>query len=389
MTIVFCFTKILRNSHRDIFQLDRFQKEGHDIHLLDLTSIYGAQSTCDDPYMLDLTWKCSNEADIKVFRNGLREEPVIYVCNDSYLMFAYDSFKLLMREQDKLLAFRIKPSPFQFAPDNLVKRILRKLFTQVSWLPYSLRSLYLLFRTYYAPDYYMCTTHYDLPLKALITVKKKNIYVVHSDDANRIVEDRSEMSSGERIGVFLDQILPVAYREIAPERFVHYYERLSKTLKELKDHLDLDRIVIAEHPESVAAKEVLEDKYEDFDRVVGDTQRLVKNATYVFAHFSTSIGLAAYYRKPVVLLIDKDIAKVDWIKVAVNTYKKFLGLPVVDMVERNFLPIDNIRIQENLYRDYVRKFIKDNDRVKENSYHFVIDNIIDDIDKHRTKVKLK
>ncbi|UZH55520.1 hypothetical protein JRG66_01075 [Salinimicrobium tongyeongense] len=383
MTIIFCFTRIFRNSHRKIFQFDKLIEEGHDVKLLDLTHIYGGNPTCNDDYMLNLRTRCLHNDDLISFKENLDSEPAIYVCNDTYLMFARGSFEILVRKQDKLLAFQIKPSPFQFTPDNLVKKILRKLFKTFKKLPFYFKSIYLSNRSYYAPDYYMCTTEYDLPLKAFFTVKHENIFIVHSDDANYIVQDKTDVSKNERIGVFLDQILPIAFKDMAPKNFDHYYDRLTLTLEELKTYFELDKIIIAEHPESVTAEEELRDKFEGWERTGGKTQQLVKNATYVFAHYSTSIGMAAYYKKPIILLLDKDLEDVEWIYVAVNTYKDLLNLPVIDMVDRNLSQLDKYEVNETLYNNYVKKFVKDNDEVKENSYHYAIKRIIKDMQKRK------
>ena len=145
----------------------------------------------------------------------------------------------------------------------------------------------------------MCATNFYLPLKAFLTVKRKNILVIHSDDVNRIVEDKEPLDSTQKTGVFLDQVLPFAYSgKIEPS---HYYSNVEKALLELQQFFKLDKIIISEHPESEAVKDKLNDKYRGFKRSRRKSHKLIKNADVVFAHYRTSIGMAVYFNKPVVL----------------------------------------------------------------------------------------
>lgn len=378
MTIVFCFTRIFRNSHRQIFGLDKLLEEGHNIILLDLSEMYGGNPTCDDELMLGLRERISNKTQLIEFKKSMGSEPVIYVCNDTYLNFAHDAFQLLMRKQDRLLAFKTKPSPFQIQNETGIKLLLKESLIKLPISPKLVtKSLYQRYHKYFVPDYFLVTSKFDLPLKALLTLKKENIIIAHSDDVNDILEDKTEVQIQERIGVFLDQILPFAHR--GKLDINTYYENIGKTLAKLMEQFNLDKIVIAEHPESVAVEEELKDKYKGFERYRGNTQKLIKNSTHVFAHYSTSIGLAVYYNKPVVLLIDANLRKVAWISKAVNTYRKILDLPMIDMEKRNISELEGYAADKKLYNSYVKKYMKDSE-IKERSYHYALNRIIQDID---------
>lgn len=379
MTLVFCFKTIFRNSHRQIFGLDKLIEEGHHVILLDLSEIYGGNPTSDDELMLRLRKKVYDENDLVAFRDSLGPEPVIYICNDTYLMPAKSAFEIIKRKQDRLLAWKIKPTPFLDKPEKGAKLALKKLVQKMDFLPFHLfKPVYAATHNYYIPDYYMCNTYYNLPPKAQFIVKRDNILITHSDDCNRILLDKSPMQTSERIGVFMDQILPFAYRNEPRWYFEDYYDNISKTLKGLKAHYNLDKIIIAEHPESVAVAEELEDKYKDFERVRGGSQKLVKNATYVFAHYSTSIGLAVYYEKPVVLINSEKLKKVAHIGAAIESYEKQLDLPIVDMEKRDFSHLAGHKVNDKLYRKYVKKYMKDS-TVEESSYHYAIKKIMKDL----------
>lgn len=380
MTIIFCFKTIFRNSHREIFGLDKLIKEGYKVKLLDLGGMYGGIPTCSDELMLSLRTRIMNESDLQNFRNSLNQEPVIYIINDTYLMPTHSAFPILLREQDRLLAYKIKPTPFQYEPEKGIKLVLQKTMQNLNFLPFHLyKPVYSATHNYYIPHYYMCNTNFNLPLKVPLIVKRENILITHSDDVNKIIADKSEVQKEERIGVFLDQVLPYAYKRWKPYSvFDNYYKDLTLTLEGFKKKFRLDKIVIAEHPESVALVEELKDKYVGFERARGKTQNLIKNATYVFAHYSTSIGIAVYYEKPIILLLSDDLKKVPHIPNAVGAYKEQLNLPIFDMGKREFPNPEQVKINKSLYKTYVKKFMKDS-KINENAYHYAIKKIQKDL----------
>jgi hypothetical protein len=322
----------------------------------------------------------SSKQGLYDFKASLPDAPVIYISNDSYLQKLSGTFDILIRKQDRLLAFRIKASVFTYKKEKGLRLFFRKFIENTAFLPWHLlRSLYLNNRTYYTPDYYMCSTKIYLPLKAYFTVERDNILILHSDDVNRIVADTSIVDGQERVGVFLDQILPIAYRgKIDPDG---YYDNVQKTLFGLKEYLNLDKIIVSEHPESEAVKEELKNRYQNFERSRRNSHSLIKNADYVFAHYSTSIGMAVYFNKPVILLIDDHLRQIKHIANAIEIYKQNLHLPVVDMGDNDFGQLDNMEIDKSAYQDYVRKFMRDNYNVNENSYHYAIKRIISDLKK--------
>lgn len=382
MTIVFCFYKIFRNSHREIFGLDDLLKQEFDIKLLDLSGMMGGNPTSDDTLMLRLREKVENEKELLNFKNSLPNSSVIFITNDSYLQKLSGVFKILKRSQDKLISFRIKASIFAYEEDSGLRLWFRKFIEKTKMLPWhKLRILYFSNHNYYAPDYFMCSTRYYLPLKAYLTVKRKNILIVHSDDVNKIIEDKSEVYHHPKTGVFLDQVLPFAYRsKIDPD---HYYKSVQSTLEKLKKYYKLDRIIVSEHPESEALKEELKDRYANFERSRRNSQNLIKNSEVVFAHYSTSIGMAVYYKKPVILLIDDHLREVSHIENAIETYEKNLHLPLVDMGINDFSNLEGRRINNYLYSNYVQKFMRDNYNVDQNSYHYAIKRAVSDLRNRR------
>ena len=149
----------------------------------------------------------------------------------------------------------------------------------------------------------------------------------------------------------------------------------------LKDHYNLDKIVVSEHPESEAVKEELEDRYANFERSRRNSHNLIKNADYIFAHYSTSIGMAIYFDKPIILLIDKELTGIQHIKYAIETYSRSLKLPIVDMDNINLEILSDYNIDKSLYSNFVNDYMRDNYKINENSYHYAIKRIISDLKK--------
>lgn len=386
MTLVFCFKSIFRNSHREIFGLDELLEEGHNVILLEMSEIYGTNPTADDELMLRLRKKVYHKNDLVKFRDSLDTAPIIYISNDTYLMSAKSAFEILVRKQDRLLAWKIKPNPNLDKSEKGFKLAFKKFVQKFDLLPFHyFRPIYAATHKYFIPHYYMCNTYYNLPLKASLIVKRENIFITHSDDCNRIVFDKEPMQDKEKIGVFLDQIIPFAYKHESPEYFRTYYEDIARTLNGLKVKFNLDKIIIAEHPESSAVADELKDKYRGFERVREGSQKIVKNATYVFAHYSTSIGIAVYYEKPVILIHGKNLKKVKQLDTAIKSYQNQLNLPLVEMEKNDFSHLTNYTIDKKLYKRYVEKYLKDS-TIDENSYHYTIRRIIRDLKKENNNI---
>ncbi|WP_424493693.1 hypothetical protein [Salinimicrobium sp. GXAS 041] len=378
MTIIFCFYKIFRNSHRQIFELDKLVQEGNEIILLDLLTLHGKEITADDDFMLKHRKVINSMTELYDFKAGLPDSPVIFVTNDSYLQKLSGIFKIIKRNQDRLISFRIKATIFAYKEDSGLRFWLKKFIEKTKLFPWhKLKVFYDLNHNYYAPDYLMCSTNYYLPLKAYLTVKRKNILVIHSDDVNRIVTDKSEIEHEQKIGVFLDQVLPFAYQGMIDHD--KYYENVENTLKKLEKYFNLHKIIISEHPESEAIKDELKGRYQNFERSRRNSQKLIRNADVVFAHYSTSIGMAVYYKKPVVLLIDDHLREITHIENAIGTYEKNLHFPVVDMGENDFSILKDRKIHDFSYSNFIRKYMRDNYSVDENSYHYAIKKAASDL----------
>lgn len=375
MKIVFCFTTILRNSHRAIFDIDKLIQEGYNIIFLDLTELHQGNPTYDDPMIHKLVCKCKNLEEVVHFVEDNKDSEILYICNDVHLSNAYSTFKRLITKKDVVLAYSTKTIPGQ--ESNLVGKrdFLKKIIASKFYHPFLSKKIYSFFRSYHIPDYFLTNTKFCLSQKVMLTVPKKRIFNVHSDDVNSIMkiqEDKQVLDSSKRIGVFLDQLLPIAYKNRTPGHYLdEYYKKLENILVLLKDRLKLDEIIIAKHPETKVYEDILKDKLNLFPGNIGKTHELINSADIVFAHFSTSIGIAAYLKKPVILLEDEVLLKVKKIKNSMDAISKELNLIRVGMDDKVGFPEYLIKIDNEAYQRYVEKYMKDSD-IYMNSFHYAV-----------------
>ncbi len=379
MKTVFCFTKIFRNSHRAIFDLDGLLEKGFEVVLLDLTSIHGGNPTCTDELMLKLRRKCSDEQELLNFVDEHKEESIIYITNDVYLTRAYSSYETLVKPKDRLLGFRTKTIPCQHNPPKGILGFLTGKI-QHSNLDFSfLKSYYLKSHKYFAPNYYLCNTIYNLPLKANLTVKKERILNVHSDDVNKILQDESNICLQNKSAVFIDQLIPFAHKnKIQRNYFSEYYTKVEKNLLKIKDKFKLNEIVVAMHPESSVYNKELEDVYKNVTRSSGDTLTEIKKADFVIAHYSTALGFAVYLGKPILLLTDNTISNIDRASNCSEAFRKILDLRQINMDENPTYENIEIPVNKEKYQTYIRKFMKDS-VIQQNSYHYAINLISQDL----------
>ena len=359
--------------------------------MLDATKFYGNKSTATEEIILNNKVECAVEEDFYKFRESLGKDPVLYISFDQYMNFASPILRILVRKQDKVLSYHTKRFSTAQFPTNKLRLLFDKVVRKADRL-FPIHFFAPIYRWKYKifiPDYYLCSTNYVIPTKAFLTIKRNNRIVVHSDDINNTISLKKSLTFPEemKVGVFLDQVLPFQDRlhpkitPPIPSDYVElYYKNLEKTLWKLKEELSLDKVVIALHPDAVKLKQELADKFIGLDTMIGTTNELVMDADIVFGHSSTALGLAVFYKKPVILLKDKFLMKdFDLIKKFTLFFEEALGFKSVYMDEPFELPEKAFKIDEEKYNDYTRKFLKDND-IQENSYYYAIKKVKKDLD---------
>ncbi|MDT0649640.1 hypothetical protein [Autumnicola edwardsiae] len=388
MTVIFFCPNILRNAHRRIFQLDRLKEEAYDFIFLDATAHYNNKPTATDKLILENTKKCNSLEDFKAFRERLPAAPVLYVSFDQYLQFAAPVLNILVRKKDKVLSYHTKRFSSVHIPSNPVRKFTDKIVRKADKiLPLHLFKQYYRRRYgFFIPDYFLCSTSNLIPSKIFFSVKRKNRIVVHSDDINHTLENKPSLfDTNKRVGVFLDQMMPYQTilhsgikQETPPEGYKdYYYERLIATLQHLQEKLELDEIIIALHPDAVKFKDEIDQSFKNYRTFIGVTHELIRDSKIVFAHSSTALGWAIYYKKPVVLMKENYIMR-QLMGKYMHFFEEKLGFQSYPMEAKKSAPIPVLSFDHQKYNDYTTKFLKDN-HIKENSYYYAFNYIKSDI----------
>ena len=391
MTIVFFFPNILRDAHKDIFQLDRLKREGFNLILLDATGFYSNTATATERFILQNRKKCSTMEDFINFREDLPRDPVLFVTFDLYTTFAAPVLDIIIRKEDKLLTYFTKRFSSVHSPSGVFVDFLKESLHRVhKVLPlHYIKSFYRWKYRMYIPDYYLCSTNFLVPPKVYLTVKKNNIIVVHADDINHVInESKSYIDPQKKVGVFLDQGVPFLdkthpnlYKEPIPDEYrERYYVLIEKTLKSLKKKMNLDEVVIALHPDAVKFEKELEGKFSDFRTFLGATKDLVREAHVVFGHSSTAFSFAIFHKKPLIILTDDFLMEYHYnMRESILFFANELGMKIINTTEE--VPVNSISevpLDSKKYEDYIRKYLKDND-IEENSYYYAVRKIEKDI----------
>jgi hypothetical protein len=395
MTLVFFFPKPIRASRRELFQLDRLEKEGYKIIILDATKFYDKGNKFPQSEIYHNTVNCATKEDFIDFGKTLPNEPVLFITSDLYVNNASSIFKLLIRKNDKLLAYKTKAFYNGNFSENKTRLLLEKIIRGLDKY-FALNFFSFYYKGKYGiiiPDYYLFSTKYIIPVKIYLTVKKQNRIVVHSDDYNLILNpEPSIIDSNKKIGVFVDQAIPFAIqthpliykKEDLPEGYLeNYYRNVEKSLLYLKGKLELDEIVIALHPNSSSFKKELSGKFSAFRTFAGKTTELIRDASIIFTHNSTALGYAVIFEKPVIIFKDEFVMGE---KIKKGTCFFLNDLDMLGFyIDREFEEINykDVKINKSRYSEYTQNFIKDND-IQENSYYYAIKKITNDLIKRES-----
>ncbi|SFN73713.1 hypothetical protein [Salegentibacter flavus] len=387
MKIVFFIPKILRDSHRYIYNFDRFEAEGLDFAILDATIFYGNVATTTENIILQNRYIIRDKEDFDNFNQTLPKESILYVIKDHDLNYSSRELKKIIRKNDIILSYNTKTFATLETPPKwrtLIEKSVRKL---AEVLPlHFLKYYYSIFYNIPLPDYYLCSTSYLLPLKAYLTVKPANRFSVHADDMNHIINEPSErfVEEGKKLAVFLDQGIPFlhkthpgVYKDSFPEEYLdNYYSNLMTTFSHIKKTSNIDEIIVALHPDAVVFEKELYGKFPGIQTIIGKTKDLIREADLVLAHNSTSINFAVYYEKPVLIFKDDLIYNYHpRVKKLFDFYTGYLNMNSIyidkNLQDQQAKPF----IDRERYQLYKNRYIKDN-HIQENSYYYAINRIL-------------
>ncbi|MBT8585672.1 hypothetical protein G6655_04000 [Polynucleobacter paneuropaeus] len=161
-------------------------------------------------------------------------------------------------------------------------------------------------------------------------------YAVYLDEDITGHEDNLEM------GVAAPATADVFYPALS--RFFDKYQLISG-----------QRIIIAGYP---SEKSQLKTHFQNREIQYKQTAQLVKGASLVFAHASTAISFAVLWKKPIVFLTSKQIAK-SWYQPWIEAPKLLLKSPLINIDENYPFDLGGLHaIDIASYNSYINCFIK-------------------------------
>lgn len=134
-----------------------------------------------------------------------------------------------------------------------------------------------------------------------------------------------------------------------------FYPSLLAFLDKLERRLGL-RVVVAGYPGSDPGE--LGRRMGGREVFVGQTPRLLRDASLVLAHGSTAISHAVISRRPVVVLTSSEINR-SWYQASIDLLRRHLGANMVDIDgPESAWPVDWLAVNEKAYDMYLGTFIK-------------------------------
>lgn len=186
---------------------------------------------------------------------------------------------------------------------------------------------------------------------------------VHSLDYDKFIEvNNKDRTEGEltNYSIFLDDDKP-----FHPDNIVidtgkgidskNYYRELN----DFFDHYEKtgnSEVIIAGHPR--ADYKARGNPFEGRKLEMGSTIQLIKDSDYVIGHNSTSLGVAALFKKPIILLTSDTFNSYN--RRYVKAFSKALATKVVNISHKRYKKQDlsSEVINESKYKNYIIEYLK-------------------------------
>ena len=184
--------------------------------------------------------------------------------------------------------------------------------------------------------------------------KAFQIHGLDVDDLLRAERD-GPIQQQEHI-VYLDSMGPLhpelmAYKMPFGVEASDFYSLNIQCLKELQARLR-NPCVVAAHPKAQIGQ--LEKFYSPFPVIYRNTAKLVANSTIVIGEPSLSLGMAAWFDKPAIILWSRNLP--DWMKQLVEDYQLALDCAVWDVDDKNTWQIPRVNLPR--YKNYRETYLK-------------------------------
>lgn len=186
---------------------------------------------------------------------------------------------------------------------------------------------------------------------------------VHSLDYDLYLKSLENcMSSGRsRYAVFLDGYWPfhpdyLSLGVDSPVDPTTYYRKVNVFFDEIERKTGL-HIIIAAHPRSNYGN--LPRYYANREVIAGQTVSLIKDAELILAHYSTSLGIAALFEKPIVLFTMNELENYEMDARYIRAYSEALGKSFINIDSNKKIDLNyELRIDKMAYKQYVENYIK-------------------------------
>jgi hypothetical protein len=177
--------------------------------------------------------------------------------------------------------------------------------------------------------------------------------------------------------VFLDEYVPfhpdyICEGRKPPTTANEYYPKLRKLFEKIEIEFS-QPVIIAAHPRSNYGSD--QDFFGKRRIVRGETARLVKNASLVITHSSTSNSFTAIYQKPLLVITSNDLDRsIDggWIRATADQFHA--PLVNIDCIPDSFSK-NEFNVKESVYTELVEKYFKKEGTEQLNSWQILIKHI--------------
>lgn len=135
-----------------------------------------------------------------------------------------------------------------------------------------------------------------------------------------------------------------------------YSREINKVMCYIESFFNME-VIIAAHPR--VNFEQLKDIYPQKRIIQGKTLQLIQSSELILAHYSTVLGLAAFFKKPILLIETSEMKKNGYFSNCINTMATALGLTPFHLAEEKMDDIGmHLCWSVEKYEEYVNSYIK-------------------------------
>ena len=184
---------------------------------------------------------------------------------------------------------------------------------------------------------------------------------------SRLARNSSTTNISGRYAVFVDEALcdhpDYKLNNAAPPATPeHYFPALQKLFDRIDTELGM-QTVVALHPKADYPPEEFSKFFGDRPVIAAQTPALIRDASLVLLHNSTSLSYAAMYRKPAAFITSNEI-NVSWLRPELDVRAAWLDRPVVNIDAADDEPEGSLAIpdvNERIYAEFEDKLIRTKD----------------------------